>query len=199
MGMGKTLMCIAMILGNRPRPEDMAKGQGTTLIVCPASAVRQWELELKQHCRPALRVLVYRETKGIDINVLEGVEILITSYQEVQRSHPSQSVVNELASLGLTPEQYSERLGETLGNLFKMVFHRVILDEGHAIKSYQTATSKAAIHLRSRHHWIVSGTPIQNTLAELYPYLRFLRYVERAHCPCAGRSRVRVVPLTRLV
>ena len=83
--------------------------------------------------------------------------------------------MNELASLGLNPSEYSEKLGETLGNLFKVYFHRVILDEGHAIKNYHSATSKACIHLRSKYHWIVSGTPIQNTLAELYPYMRFLR------------------------
>jgi SNF2 family DNA or RNA helicase len=75
MGMGKTLMCIAMMMGNPPTDEEKLQGRGTTLIVCPASAVNQWVSELKQHIvRPD--VLVYKERKDIPTNLLEKCQIM---------------------------------------------------------------------------------------------------------------------------
>jgi SNF2 family DNA or RNA helicase len=69
-------MCIATILGNPPSDEARKRGQGTTLIVCPASAVSQWQLELKKHTKPKLDVLVYRGSMDIDTDVLQKVSVL---------------------------------------------------------------------------------------------------------------------------
>jgi SNF2 family DNA or RNA helicase len=74
MGMGKTLMCIAMICGNPPTADEMDHGRGTTLIVSPASAVKQWVSELKQHSR--LDAMVYSERKDIPIGILEKCQVM---------------------------------------------------------------------------------------------------------------------------
>ena len=54
------------------------------------------------------------------------------------------------------------------GPLLRAKWLRVVLDEGHYIKNHNSKTAKAAMELQGRRKWIVSGTPIQNNLTELW-------------------------------
>ena len=53
---------------------------------------------------------------------------------------------------------------------------RVCLDEGHNIKNHLAKTSKAAAQLNTLRKWIITGTPIQNNLKELWSLLRWLKF-----------------------
>ena len=53
-------------------------------------------------------------------------------------------------------------------------FHRIVLDEAQAIKNHFSRTSIACRALMARHKWALSGTPILNSLDELYSYFKFL-------------------------
>ena len=53
---------------------------------------------------------------------------------------------------------------------------RVVLDEGHTIKNHLSKCHKAAAELDTQRKWLVSGTPIQNNLKELWSLLKFLEY-----------------------
>ena len=53
---------------------------------------------------------------------------------------------------------------------------RVILDEAHCIKNPTTAVHKACCFLRSEKRWVVTGTPIQNSLEDVYGLIKFLQH-----------------------
>jgi len=53
---------------------------------------------------------------------------------------------------------------------------RVILDEAHCIKNPVTAVSKACCSLQGEKRWAVTGTPIQNSLQDIYGLLKFLKH-----------------------
>jgi SNF2 family DNA or RNA helicase len=59
----------------------------------------------------------------------------VTSYSVIQCEYPSAAFRKELASKGYTGDVYKEKFDEELGDLFKIRFWRVILDEAHAIKN----------------------------------------------------------------
>merc|ERR1719203_1000101 len=61
------------------------------------------------------------------------------------------------------------------GALFQVYWRRVILDEAHAIKNRCSRQAQAAFRLRAFCRWCVTGTPLQNTVEELFSLIRFLR------------------------
>lgn len=52
MGLGKTVQMLAAIMDGKPDKAAMRDGQGSTLVVCSASLVDQWEAEVRKHCDP---------------------------------------------------------------------------------------------------------------------------------------------------
>ncbi len=52
---------------------------------------------------------------------------------------------------------------------------RIILDEAHTIKNRNTAASKAATEIDASFRWCLTGTPIQNSMTDLFAMVRFLR------------------------
>lgn len=62
------------------------------------------------------------------------------------------------------------------GPLARVAWFRVVLDEAQSIKNCRTQVARAAWGLRAKRRWCLSGTPIQNTVDDLFSYFRFLRY-----------------------
>jgi len=60
--------------------------------------------------------------------------------------------------------------------LFDMNWKRIILDEAHLIKNPKTAVAKASFTLNAEARWCVTGTPLQNSLVDIYSLLRFIRH-----------------------
>ena len=60
--------------------------------------------------------------------------------------------------------------------LFSITWRRVILDEGHTIRNPRTQSALAASGLLAGSRWVLTGTPIINTLKDLYSLIRFLKF-----------------------
>ncbi|KAH7693288.1 SNF2 helicase and zinc-finger domain-containing protein, partial [Aphelenchoides avenae] len=69
------------------------------------------------------------------------------------------------------------------GPLAQIRWKRVVLDEANKIKNAETATHKSCRELAGQYRWCVTGTPINNSLEDLYSLMRFLRipYLRFAH------------------
>jgi hypothetical protein len=154
MGLGKTVSAIALILA-RPSPDPIRK---TTLIVAPLSLMRQWEHELKRHVRQdhRLKVFIYHgKIKTIGYDQLRKFDVVLTTYQTLSSEKSRGSV-----SATLLPPS---------------TWYRVILDEAHNIKNRKARVFEAVQALRAEFRLCLTGTPIMNSIDELFPYLSFLR------------------------
>ena len=54
------------------------------------------------------------------------------------------------------------------GPLHSVRWNRIIFDEAHHLRNRNTRNHKAACHVRASHKWLVTGTPIQNSVTDFY-------------------------------
>lgn len=121
---------------------------GPSLIVVPASLVPNWRKELSRFA-PTLNVFVLNDEVNREqaIEQISRNEVLVTTY----------------ALLTIHQQQLSQKS-----------WNVVVLDEAHTIKNPNTKMSKAAMTLKAERKVILTGTPIQNHLSELWNLFQFI-------------------------
>eukprot|EP00172_Hildenbrandia_rubra_P000629 Plantae.Rhodophyta-Hildenbrandia_rubra.ctg1340.p1 GENE.Plantae.Rhodophyta-Hildenbrandia_rubra.ctg1340~~Plantae.Rhodophyta-Hildenbrandia_rubra.ctg1340.p1 ORF type:complete len:1089 (-),score=231.07 Plantae.Rhodophyta-Hildenbrandia_rubra.ctg1340:3890-6700(-) len=149
MGLGKTIQTIALLA----YLVEVKQNFGPYLIIVPLSTLSNWVRELNIWA-PSLVKVVYRgnpETR----KRIQRLEILTGQYNVLLTTY--EFVVKDKAVLGRITWKY------------------IIIDEGHRMKN---ADSKLALTLgakyRSRNRVLLTGTPLQNNLTELWALLNFL-------------------------
>ncbi|XP_063160686.1 DNA excision repair protein ERCC-6 [Candoia aspera] len=159
MGLGKTIQIIVFLAGLsyskiRTRGTNYRfRGLGPTVIVCPTTVMHQWVKEFHMWW-PPFRVAILHET-GSYLNkkvklireIVACNGILITSYSYIRLLQD---------------------------NLHKYNWHYVILDEGHKIRNPNAAVTLACKQFSTPHRIILSGSPLQNNLKELWSLFDFV-------------------------
>ncbi len=144
MGLGKTVQTLAWIQTQRTHPH--AKGK-PILIVGPSSLVDNWAEEAARFV-PDLNVLTLSGSdRHAKWDQIKNIDIAITSYALIRRDI----------------EQYLE-----------YEFAAVILDEAQHIKNRSTQNAMAAKRLKSHHRFVLTGTPIENSVSDLWSIMDFL-------------------------
>ena len=146
MGLGKTIQLLALEAAHRA--DD--SGIGPTLLVCPMSLVGNWQREAAKFA-PTLRVYAHHGRERLHGEALQErlteTDLLVTTYATAIRD------VGELADID---------------------WHRVVLDEAQAIKNSLSKSAKAMRKLRAEQRVALTGTPVENRLAELWSIMDFL-------------------------
>ncbi|KAL3677114.1 hypothetical protein R1sor_027062 [Riccia sorocarpa] len=189
-GLGKSMSTISLMLkarapiwnqeaGSPPCVDGEGMLAGGTLVVCPTSVLRQWANELNDKVTEAagLSVLIYHGScRTRDTRELAKFDVVITSYgvlsTEVPNLHDDYDVPlsrKKRKRLEVTRPVY-------FGPLSRVKWFRVVLDEAQSIKNSRTRVARAAWGLKAQRRWCLSGTPIQNTIEDLFSYFRFLRF-----------------------
>lgn len=164
MGLGKTLEMIALMVADVPLASKSSSH--TTLIVAPLGVMSNWTGQIAHHITPdsPLRTLLYHGAgkKPMGVEDFGAYDVVVTTYA---------TLASEYLPRGTkTPSAIPRSQG-----LFSMNWRRVILDEGHIIRNPQTKAALAASGLLARSRWVLTGTPIINTLKDLFSLVKFLR------------------------
>jgi non-specific serine/threonine protein kinase len=190
MGLGKTIQVLALLLILR---REAGGSRAPSLLVAPASLLSNWSAEI-QRFAPALKTLVAHpsempkdQLKALKPDSLNGADMVITSYGSLLR----------------------------LPWLAEARWHLVILDEAQAIKNPNAKQTRAAGKLQARARIALTGTPVENRLADLWSIFDFInpgllgsarefssyakRLAERPHNPYGPlRDLIRPYVLRRL-
>jgi superfamily II DNA or RNA helicase len=149
MGLGKTIQVLSLLLVLKNRANGDKR---PSLLVAPASLLANWAAEIERFA-PDLKALVAHpsalpaaELKSLAPERLQDAELVITSYGSLLR----------------------------LGWLAETEWNLVVLDEAQAIKNPNAKQTRAAKRLRARARFGLTGTPIENRLADLWSIFDFL-------------------------
>ncbi|KAJ0008620.1 hypothetical protein NQD34_016035 [Periophthalmus magnuspinnatus] len=133
-------------------PEDPSAT--ATLIVCPLSVLSNWLDQFEQHVSVNVKLnvyLYYGSERNRSEKFLSSQDVVITTYNVLSADFGNKSPLHKINWL------------------------RVVLDEGHFIRNPNAQMSKAVLELKASRRWILSGTPIQNSVKDLWTLLAFLR------------------------
>lgn len=149
MGLGKTLQALAFIRSVilRELEGGAAEGRGPVLVVCPTSLVFSWVNEAA------------RFTPGLKVLALEGPE----RHKQFERISEADVVVTSYALIRRDAALYRE-----------LRFDTVILDEAQHIKNRQTQNAQAVKAVRADHRIVLTGTPLENSVLDLWSIFDFL-------------------------
>ncbi|XP_059404484.1 DNA excision repair protein ERCC-6-like [Carassius carassius] len=150
MGLGKTIQVISFLSGMYD-----AELANHTLLVMPTSLIQNWVHEFNKWS-PGMRVKEFHGTKKAERNRnLEQIQrrggVIITTYQMLINNY------EQLAS-------YDQ---------CKFEWDYIILDEAHKIKTPSTKTAKSARAIPAQHRVLLTGTPVQNNLQEMWALFEF--------------------------
>lgn len=147
MGLGKTVQMLAVILDY----VENTKEKFPCLVICPSSLALNWEEEAEKFT-PTLKTLVingdYMERKQ-KIEKIPEYDLAIISYDSLKRD----------------AEIFEEQ---------NYKFRYLIADEAQYIKNSKTQNAKAIKKLKSQTRFALTGTPIENSLAELWSIVDFI-------------------------
>jgi DNA excision repair protein ERCC-6 len=165
MGLGKTVSAIALILTLWQTNLE----KGPVLVVCPATVIKQWEQEIElwtngttfdtkvytliKKCSADSSMLSKNEKRKIIKQVFQENAILVISYEAMRID----------ADILVTCEGANDQ------------WFYIILDEAQKIKNKKSYVYNASIGLESKHKLILSGTPMQNSLQELWSLFSFIQ------------------------
>ena len=171
MGLGKTIQTLTLLLryrrkeGASPSFHHNSSGQlslfveeganpepvqPASLVVLPVSIVHNWEREVRKFA-PELKVYIYsgasrRDKYGLD-EIAANFDIILTTYGTVRND--------------------AEELS-------RHQFFFIILDESQNIKNAESKTYQSVISIPSQHRLVLTGTPIENSLSDLWAQMNFL-------------------------
>lgn len=160
MGLGKTIQTIALLAHLAVAHEAW----GPHLIVVPTSVMLNWEMEFKKFL-PGFKVLTYYGTQEERKKKREGWRdddkwnVWITSYALVVQD-------NQIFR--------------------KRNWHYMVLDEAHNIKNFRSQRWQTLLNFKTRARLLLTGTPLQNNLTELWSLLFFLMPTDSSESGIGG-------------
>jgi superfamily II DNA or RNA helicase len=147
MGLGKTLQAIAILLRSKEIRKQAGVDKPTSLIVVPASLLHNWSNECRRFA-PTLKVLSHvGNQRNRELSNFSYYDVVLSTYHTVRQD-----------TLALTSFR----------------FHYIILDESQMIKNPSSKLYHSMLELQSEHKLVLTGTPIENSLTDLWSQINFV-------------------------
>ncbi|MDX2414884.1 MAG: SNF2-related protein, partial [Bacteroidales bacterium] len=163
MGLGKTIQTLALLQYNKENSSDVGmepvkvKKQatlfnnsgthGSTLLIVPSSLVHNWSNEIKKYTPELSQYIYIGYQRDKNIDYFSDYDIILSTYHTVRQD---------------------------IAILSTFSFFYIVLDESQLIKNPASQLYKAVARLNSKHRLVLTGTPVENSLSDLWTQLNFV-------------------------
>jgi len=154
MGLGKTLQTILTVASDHYRCTQNGEKNVKSIIISPPSVTGHWYDEVKKFVPESLSMIHYhgngterKKLRELFMSAENQFNVVVASYEVVR---------NDIDFFN------------------KYTWNYCVLDEGHVIRNTKTKVSQSIRSLRARHRLMLTGTPIQNSVVELWSLFDFL-------------------------
>lgn len=144
MGIGKTIQIISIL-----EDEKNNGNNAISLVICPSSLLLNWQNEIEKFSASLTSIIIMgsiEERKAL-ISQCQNYDVVITSYDYIKRDMELYDDIN---------------------------FTYEIIDEAQYIKNHNTKNAQSVKQVHALHRFALTGTPIENSLAELWSIFDFL-------------------------
>ena len=147
MGLGKTVQILSVI----SKYIEETKSPKPTLVVCPSSLALNWQSEIKKFTNGINSMVIHGtlEERQKQIKNILNYNVVITSYELLKRDI----------------EEYKK---------YNYEFKYIVADEAQYIKNNNTKNAKAIKEIKAETRYALTGTPIENSLSELWSIFDFI-------------------------
>jgi SNF2 family DNA or RNA helicase len=128
----------------------------TTLVIAPLALLEQWKSEMRKFVNKKWRIHIYHG-KGTKMSMatMKQHDVIITTFGQIIGALPGSK--KKKPESGISSDE-EEQGGQKKGDLLKMNWYRVCVDEAAQIRNHKTKGAKAIFQLHSTYRWILSGT-----------------------------------------
>ena len=147
MGLGKTIQILSVLI----RSKEQEKKKQASIVVAPSSLTLNWKSEAERFAKD-LEILIINgnaEERKKKIKQIKKYDLIITSYDLLKRD------IEEYEALDYT-------------------FRYIVADEAQYIKNNNTQNSKAIKRIKANTKYALTGTPIENSLSELWSIFDYI-------------------------
>jgi superfamily II DNA or RNA helicase len=147
MGLGKTVQALAWIRIRRDAARRDGLEPSPAMVVCPTSLIHNWAREVQRFTPDLSCLVVSGSTRHRQERKLREHDLVITSYALLRRD---------------------------ISHYDNICFSTILLDEAQHIKNRATQNAVAAKRLKGRSRLVLTGTPIENSVNDLWSIMDFL-------------------------
>ena len=147
MGLGKTAQTLAYFRGEKSEARGEKDTRLPHLVICPTSLVYNWLAETQKFTPELKIVALHGPDRHVLFETIPLNDVVVTSYALLRRDW----------------ERYRE-----------FEFDTVVLDEAQHIKNRQTQNAQAVKAVKSQHRIVLTGTPLENSVLDLWSIFDFL-------------------------
>ncbi|CAK9152420.1 unnamed protein product [Ilex paraguariensis] len=151
MGLGKTIQTIGFLAHLKGKGLD-----GPYLVIAPLSTLSNWVNEVSRFV-PSVNAIIYHGNKK--------------EREEIRRKHMPRTIGPDFP---IVITSYEVALNDAKRNLRHYSWKYIVVDEGHRLKNSECKLLKELKHLPVENKLLLTGTPLQNNLAELWSLLNFI-------------------------
>lgn len=142
------------------------------MIICPLPILNQWKQEIQSKIHQGPHTLTFvdardPQNRGMTFEQFKAYDIVLCTYEVIRNEHKKHQ--SHASDKHKKPEKSRPSA------FFTDRFQRVILDESQRIKDEDSKITKAVWDLEAEYRWLVTGTPMQNRVTDMFSSIAFLR------------------------